>query len=869
MAILYPPYIEGTLPAFVGTTIKVPFMMNKTVSWSDINGFKLKIKNIQTNKTLATVTANASEAVDDVISFDLSGNSGISSGQFYKTQLAYISEERETGYYSTVGIVKKTLKPTVKIIDKNGKSLSTINPQLDKRVYVGQYINDDIGEKVYTYRFDVYDYNGKLFTTSGDLLHNHENNSKSDETHDEFILNKTLEDNKIYKIQYTVTTVNGYVASSPQYRILQRTTIEPTINVGIGAEVNEEDGYIRIGFAPLNNTEEAKKSMDSAATGTFFILRASSEDNFQTWNTISNFSLEGQLPRHWYWNDYTVQAGVIYVYALQQYNKTNQLYSTKRYSIPKEARFEHTYLFDGERQLKIKFNPKISSYKRTVLEAKQDTLGGKYPYFYRNGYTDYKEFPISGLISYLSDENELFLTDEELGLHGEKEFVKEHLNWQGQEVTNRTQRKNSTVKEDNRIRTTNLTNYNITIERIFKNKVLEFLTNGKPKLFKSATEGNAIVRLMNTSLTPNDQLGRMLHTFNCTAYEVDDLNFETLNSYGFIHTSDPKIKQIRIATVLLNDFKNSTEYDKRNLSEKLNKYSAAFIECKDMWPGDKVYIDGVPYVIGATGAYSLQLKNKMFTKIQIDKNHSGNGSITYGYYSTDFDAFSLYKDIRMVDMPIVQIFGEGYTKIDNEDLNKIKYIGNIIEQFQDIKYILSNFYFLRFSKKQLLKASEYNEISDELKKFYIYYIPEDEEDNINDASKKFDNDSYKIIIKQKVKEADGFDSVYTEIDIADTDGYQLFSHNNIEELYIGNGIIAELSFSRREIIYTLEETNKKVSSAKNDYTKALKLYNKNPNGEYKNQQDEPVSYKSQLEQTYIKFIETLESAIDSKKKGEE
>ena len=41
-------------------------------------------KNIQTNKTLAIVTANASEAVDDVISFDLSGKSGISSGQFYK-----------------------------------------------------------------------------------------------------------------------------------------------------------------------------------------------------------------------------------------------------------------------------------------------------------------------------------------------------------------------------------------------------------------------------------------------------------------------------------------------------------------------------------------------------------------------------------------------------------------------------------------------------------------------------------------------------------------------------------------------------------------------------------------------------------------
>jgi hypothetical protein len=49
-------------------------------------------------------------------------------------------------------------------------------------------------------------------------------------------------------------------------------------------------------------------------------------------------------------------------------------------------------------------------------------------------------------------------------------------------------------------RTTNLTSYNITAERIFKLAVLEWLNNGKPKLFRSPTEGNYIVRLLNVSL---------------------------------------------------------------------------------------------------------------------------------------------------------------------------------------------------------------------------------------------------------------------------------------------------------------------------------------------------------------------------------
>jgi hypothetical protein len=57
------------------------------------------------------------------------------------------------------------------------------------------------------------------------------------------------------------------------------------------------------------------------------------------------------------------------------------------------------FLFDGKKQLRIAFNPKVSSFKTTLQEAKIDTLGGKYPFFYRNGALAYKEFPISGLIS--------------------------------------------------------------------------------------------------------------------------------------------------------------------------------------------------------------------------------------------------------------------------------------------------------------------------------------------------------------------------------------------------------------------------------------------------------------------------------------
>ena len=44
---LYPPNIEGTIPAFYGTTLVVPFSMNKAVSKIEVEGMAIKIKTIQ------------------------------------------------------------------------------------------------------------------------------------------------------------------------------------------------------------------------------------------------------------------------------------------------------------------------------------------------------------------------------------------------------------------------------------------------------------------------------------------------------------------------------------------------------------------------------------------------------------------------------------------------------------------------------------------------------------------------------------------------------------------------------------------------------------------------------------------------------
>jgi hypothetical protein len=64
---------------------------------------------------------------------------------------------------------------------------------------------------------------------------------------------------------------------------------------------------------------------------------------------------------------------------------------------------------------------------------------------------------------------------------------------------------------------------------------------------------------MNVSLSPVDALGRMLHNFQCTAYEIADCTFANLEKYGFIKGKTPATELLNFDTVDKKDLlKNKT-----------------------------------------------------------------------------------------------------------------------------------------------------------------------------------------------------------------------------------------------------------------------------------------------------------------------
>ena len=609
---LSPPILEGVIPAFYsdknGIVFTIPFFMNRKVGSASVSGFSIKVKTAHSSQELFTQEIVEADANDNIIKSFLENKelivqindkteegekkvNALKTGQFYKIQIAYIGNDGTIGYYSNVGVAKYTCKPIISIRHLNQRQLNA-----HSYFYEGEYINSDLNEKPYSYCFVIYDGNNEVLASSGELLY--DASVDSDLTY--YTFPQELPSNGIYQIEYSVTTVNGLKASSGKYNIIQRVPINSDLKAELSAQLNYENGYI-----DLELSSDLDNLSDRAYNGSFIISRASEDSDYSIWKEIKKFQLNGQAKNLHLWRDFTIEQGKKYIYAIQQYND-NGLYSGRIKSNVITADFEDAFLYDGKRQLKIKYNPKVSSFKKTVLETKIDTIGSKYPFVFKNNNVYYGEFPISGLISYFMDKDNLF-------------FLREDWEFEN--------------------KTIDLTGDNIALEREFKMLVLEWLTNGEPKLFRSPAEGNYIVRLMNVSLAPNDTLGRMLHTFSCTAYEVDDSN----NIESFIDQSMVEDLIFQTETIQLAQMVDKTiVYADANTT--LNRYPAKSVRFQDMIPGTVVKIrfqgdlNFVSIIIGATGKLNIDTGINI-TDIQINEKQN-QGQITYSYKLRQADMFN-------------------------------------------------------------------------------------------------------------------------------------------------------------------------------------------------------------------------------------
>lgn len=170
---------------------------------------------------------------------------------------------------------------------------------------------------------------------------------------------------------------------------------------------------------------------------------------------------------------------------------------------------EHIFFTDINSQFRLNLNPNISSFKYVVQESVTNTLGSAFPFVRRSGHTKYRQFSISGTICGYGDDEGIFLSRNSASLILSQGFYDRY-------------------KAQNRIMSWN----DYIFEKQYRDKAIEFLMDGKPKLFKSFTEGNMIVALTAVSFTPNKQLDRNVYDFSATVTEIAECTVENCQKYN-------------------------------------------------------------------------------------------------------------------------------------------------------------------------------------------------------------------------------------------------------------------------------------------------------------------------------------------------
>ena len=347
-----------------------------------------------------------------------------------------------------------------------------------------------------------------------------------------------LKDGVNYKLLFEIQTKNGYTDSLLYPFLCQDIKIEQ-LEGSFTSYVNEQQGYIRLSF-----------NSSQAYLGNLLLRRTDQRSGFLKWEDLKYFKSSNNNPSFEYY-DFTVESGIFYRYLVQKIDLKGRrgapVYDkSKAKDTGIMGEWNHAFLLESTgnggtekmQQLKLKYDFQISSYKTNISESKIDTIGSKYPFIRRNGNMYYKSFPVTGTITGFMDEADLFVTDSQLFNNKYQQYKQ----FKGQ-IQNY-------VKQ-----------YDYTYERRFREKVEEFLYNAKPKLYKSMQEGNIFIKLMQVSLTPKNELGRLIYSFSATAYQIDEPTITTFNNYGLIDVGqfDPNVSEYQPVLSQLRKFGDDNE----------------------------------------------------------------------------------------------------------------------------------------------------------------------------------------------------------------------------------------------------------------------------------------------------------------------
>ena len=655
---LYPPQIPTYQNAFVLTSkCRIYFSLSIYNSYKDIqNNAQITVSNQNTNQSVLSLTKYPNEIklcnvkIDNTKSSDKyyieiepeDLQNGFQINQYYKVQIRFTSANAPTppdsaaidkwlvdnvdyfSEWSTICLVRAISQPILTLqnlsssSEDEGSNIAISTNTLD---IVGSLTFQDSQESdsLSSYQIKLYDEDNNLLTDSGIIYTSAYNNPNEIN----YTLKYILENGSAYTVTIDIAT-NNYYYQTFTYNIIVIQTHENPLNSLVVAENEKESGRIKLTIASTTT---------DTFQGSVIIRRTSNRSNFTIWEDIYTRVYPTKELINFTWYDCTIESGIWYNYSVQKKDVSGQRGEETYIEKPVLAYFEDMFLNAEKQQLRIRYNPAVSTMRQNVSEARAETLGSQYPIIRRNGYINYRSLNISGLITALDDFKDIFTSKEEL---------------YGKEATSLYDDYN----EEERI-----TEYNdYILEREFREKVITFLYKDNIKLLRTLTEGNVLVKLMNISLTPQTTLGRMIYSFSAEAYEVAECSLDNFISYGIIETEEDNIifeqeeeepvtrKEVlgqiqdtvsvdtnivelikekhetdAVSVELIQDIKFSFCDDpyqiKEDPSGKLLPLAATDDQSLSIGLGYIVYINGESIMVSEDGIYSLMDLNEMLTSV--------------------------------------------------------------------------------------------------------------------------------------------------------------------------------------------------------------------------------------------------------------
>ena len=538
---LYPPVVDTYMPAFlVGSsdiqknTCRVYFSISLYNSLNDIKNAQVTVANQNTNLSvldkskypceimLTDIKTDLTRVSDDKYYIEIKTSDieeGFQINQYYKVQIRFTAAGAANvslntpqaidswlaanlsnfSEWSTVCLVRGISVPSLSISGFDISADTTLW-SLNNVDVVGRLTYADSAETdtLKSYQIKLYDINNQLLSDSGVIYSNAYSNINEFNYTFEYAFNE----GESYYFTFEYETANMYTESNTyEFMVVQEGA--DILNANLTATLDNINGCIILNVK--------SKDDDDSFVGNITIRRASSESNFTMWEDVHTESFEENSKLDYTWYDYTIKSGIYYKYIAQRRSSVgNRGIAIHAEGEPFMMLFDDIYLTGGDGQLNIRFDPSVSSFKRTVSESRTDTIGSKYPYIKRNGYVEYRQFPIGGTITHLMDPSHLITSREEIFRDSLDNYTK--------------------FNKDKNVRIDDFNDW--TYEREFREKVMDFLYANKVRLFRSTTEGNILVKIMDINLTPNSTLGRRIYSFTATAYEVDAATIKNYDKYG-------------------------------------------------------------------------------------------------------------------------------------------------------------------------------------------------------------------------------------------------------------------------------------------------------------------------------------------------